>query len=85
MKFFIALVGLSCAVSGGIWAATISQNAQSLLLYPGATIEFSAAGQCAVVRNISDTLVFVPLSTEAWPHFIRGNYPVVDVKECGRR
>jgi len=57
----------------------------SLQLYPGSTVEFSNFGQCAVIRNISDSIVYVPLTAESWPEFLRAKYPAVEVQACGHR
>lgn len=78
--FFFVLTAL--LTSTAAWAET--NKSKSILLYPNSTVEVTRSDRCAVIQNISDALVFVPLDREAWLNFVAGQYPTVSVKECSR-
>lgn len=56
--------------------------ADSLLLYPNSKIEIRDKGTCAVIENISDSLVFVPRGP-ALKAFVEASYAFVRIKPCG--
>lgn len=70
-------------ISAATWA-TDEDGLQSLLLYPNSTVEVTRSDRCAVIENISDALVFVPLDREAWLNFVVSDYSFVRVMECAR-
>mgnify|MGYP000880794356 FL=1 len=70
-------------ISAATWA-TDEDGLQSLLLYPNSTVEVTRSDRCAVIENISDALVFVPLDRDAWLNFVVSDYSFVRVMECAR-
>jgi hypothetical protein len=63
---------------------TARADTPTLLLYPRATVQLEAGQHCAVVTNVSDMLVYVPMRQAAWQAFLKAGYAAVTVKGCRR-
>lgn len=74
----------------GVLAASISQHViaeerklKALTLFPASTLQIEAGTDCSLVTNLtSQSLVVLPLGTDAWEAFARSRYSFVSIKPC---
>jgi hypothetical protein len=56
-----------------------------LLLHPKATLETDAGGRCTRLTNLSEGLVFVPLTDEPLTEVAKAYPHALEVKDCAQR
>lgn len=83
MKFIlpVMLIGASAAHAGD---AHNSGAPHYLLLYPSASVETDAEGKCTRLTNLSNELVYVPL-TEPIAQVAKTRPDILEIKGCAQR
>ena len=84
VKLVLPLV-LIAALAATAHAAVKSTAGNYLLLHPAATIETDLGGKCARLTNLSDGLVYVPLTEEPLAEVAKAFPHVLEVKDCVRQ
>lgn len=86
MKFILPamLIGASTAYAG-VKMTFSAPPPRYLLLYPKATLETDLGGSCARLTNLSEGLVYVPLTNEPLTEVAKAFPHVLEVKDCAQR
>jgi hypothetical protein len=84
VKFLLPalLIGASTAYAGVKTTFTLPHY---LLLYPKATLETDAGGHCTRLINLSDGIVYVPLTDEPPTEVAKALPGLLIVQDCTRR
>lgn len=76
---------LICALTAHAGDASNPRAPHYFLLHPGASVETDAGGGCTRLRNLSNGLVYVPLTEEPLKDVAKAFPGVLEIKDCAHR